>query len=345
MDNIRDYNIEQSQEVIPSKKERLGFTWIYAAVYVVILLIIVSAGTMYLSKLGYMTSNKLVPFTVSDTGAVITMGDLQVKKGSISPPVDVFKYENPGPDVIETGKQLYASNCASCHGETGDGKGPAGASLNPPPRNFTNMEGWKNGPTIEGMYKTLQEGIPNTGMAAFANLPPEQRLALISYMRTFSAQFPPVTNADLQNMENVYKLSEGQKEPNQIPVGLAIQKMLEEYKPTAEQISNALNKVQGDNSPGAMLLKSVSTDLERTIISMVADNSWAENESSFISFVSTNPIQKGFKGRVDDLTAEEWSSLYGYLRSVININVDAGASNENQNETQNGSQDTTGNQN
>lgn len=345
MDNIKDYNITQSEEVIPSKKERLSLTWIYAAVYVIVLIMIISAGTMYLSKLGYMTSNKIVPFTVSDTGAVVTAGDLQVKKGSISPPVDVFKYENPAPDIIETGKQLYASNCSSCHGETGDGKGPAGASLNPPPRNFTTMEGWKNGPTIEGMYKTLQDGIPNSGMAAFANLPPEQRLALISYLRTFSAQFPSVTNADLQNLENTYKLSEGQKEPNQIPVGLAIQKMLAEYKPTAEQITNTLSKVNNDNSPGAVLLKSLSSDLSRTIVSLVSDQSWASNESVFINYVSTNPIQKGFKGRVDDLTSEEWSTLYGYLRSVININVDAEANNELQNENQNGSQDTTGNQN
>ena len=340
MDDLRQYNIDQSDEVIPSKKERLSLTWIYASVYAVILLIIISAGTMYLSKLGYMTSNNLVPFSISDTGAVVTAGDLQTKKGSISPPVDVFKYENPAPDVIETGKQLYSSNCASCHGETGDGKGPAGASLNPPPRNFTSMEGWTNGPTLEGLYKTLQDGIPNTGMAAFANLPPDQRLALISYVRTFSAQFPPLTNADLQNLENTYKLSQGQKEPNQIPVGLAIQKILDEYKPTAEQINNIINRVNGDNSPGAVLLKSLSFNIEHTITALISDQSWASNQSVFTSYMSTNPIQKGIKARVDDLTAEEWSLLYGYLRSVININADVEVTSENQTET---TQDTTGN--
>lgn len=340
MDDLRNFNIDQSDEVIPSKKERLSLTWIYASVYVVILLIIISAGTMYLSKLGYMTSNNLVPFTVSDTGAVVTAGDLQVKKGSISPPVDVFKYESPSPEIMETGKQLYSSNCASCHGESGDGKGPAGASLNPPPRDFKTMEGWKNGPTIEGMYKTLQEGIPNSGMAAFANLPPEQRLALIMYVRTFSGQFPPVTNADLQNLENTYKLSQGQKEPNQIPVGLAIQKILEEYKPTAEQVNNVINRVKSDNSPGANLLKSLSTNLEHTITALVTDNSWAASESIFTRYMSTDPIQKSIKARVDDLTTEEWSLLYGYLRSVININADVEVTSENQTET---TQDTTGN--
>lgn len=37
----------------------------------------------------------------------------------------------------EAGKAVYAVNCASCHGEKGDGKGPVGAALNPSPRDFS----------------------------------------------------------------------------------------------------------------------------------------------------------------------------------------------------------------
>lgn len=32
--------------------------------------------------------------------------------------------------------------CASCHGQAGDGTGPAGAALDPPPANFTDPEFW-----------------------------------------------------------------------------------------------------------------------------------------------------------------------------------------------------------
>jgi cytochrome c553 len=32
--------------------------------------------------------------------------------------------------------------CASCHGQAGDGTGPAGAALNPPPADFTDAEFW-----------------------------------------------------------------------------------------------------------------------------------------------------------------------------------------------------------
>jgi len=35
------------------------------------------------------------------------------------------------------GAKHFADICAACHGERGDGKGPAGGALKPPPRDFT----------------------------------------------------------------------------------------------------------------------------------------------------------------------------------------------------------------
>jgi mono/diheme cytochrome c family protein len=318
MDNIKEFNIDPNEEVVETRKEKLNLTGIYALIYFVILVTIISIGTMYLNKLGYMTSEKLVPFTLSDTAQVITAGELPIKKGSTTPPVDIFAYENPGTDVIEMGKQLYASNCVSCHGETGEGNGPAGASLNPPPRNFTNMDNWKNGATLEGLYKTMQEGIPNTGMASFANLLPEQRLALIFYVRTFSPQFPPVTRGDLQKLEDTYHLSQGQKESNQIPLMMAMEKVLAEYSGMYEKINSTIAKVEGDNSPGAQILKRISSDITSSVTALYADNSWTSSESTFIAFISINPVQKGFKTRIEDFSSEEWSTLFGYLKSIIN---------------------------
>jgi mono/diheme cytochrome c family protein len=64
---------------------------------------------------------------------------------------------------LKKAKVIYTSNCASCHGESGRGDGIASASFNPPPRNFhLPTDKWVNGKSVDGIEKTLREGIqPN----------------------------------------------------------------------------------------------------------------------------------------------------------------------------------------
>lgn len=54
-----------------------------------------------------------------------------------TPPPEYAGKVNPLADqtgAIDLGKQLYAANCASCHGVEAMGDGPASASLNPRPK-------------------------------------------------------------------------------------------------------------------------------------------------------------------------------------------------------------------
>ena len=44
------------------------------------------------------------------------------------------------PAIIAKGKDIYAAKCAVCHGERGDGKGPAAASLVVKPGDFTDKQ-------------------------------------------------------------------------------------------------------------------------------------------------------------------------------------------------------------
>lgn len=56
------------------------------------------------------------------------------------PPADYGAMTNPfsgSTDAANAGKDLFALNCASCHGDTGKGDGPAAAALDPKPRNLT----------------------------------------------------------------------------------------------------------------------------------------------------------------------------------------------------------------
>lgn len=43
-------------------------------------------------------------------------------------------------ETISQGARLYQSNCASCHGDAGQGDGPAGVSLEPRPSNLAANE-------------------------------------------------------------------------------------------------------------------------------------------------------------------------------------------------------------
>lgn len=54
-------------------------------------------------------------------------------------PADYASMKNPfegNQDAVAAGKQVFTSNCVTCHGSDAKGDGPAGASLNPRPANL-----------------------------------------------------------------------------------------------------------------------------------------------------------------------------------------------------------------
>lgn len=55
------------------------------------------------------------------------------------------------------GEAQYKTLCVSCHGEKGDGAGPAGAALTPKPTNFTDAANAAR-LTDEYTYKVIKEG-------------------------------------------------------------------------------------------------------------------------------------------------------------------------------------------
>jgi len=101
------------------------------------------------------------------------------------PKVDVSGLMKATPELLAQGKSVFQINCASCHGATGHGDGPASAALNPKPRNFT--EGyWKYGGGVARVTRTISEGSPGTAMASFSILPLEDRVAVAHYVRSLS---------------------------------------------------------------------------------------------------------------------------------------------------------------
>lgn len=88
----------------------------------------------------------------------------------------------------ENGKKLYLSTCATCHGDKGDGKGPAGMGLTPPPRNFTDHKAMST-ITDEQMFKAIRGGGAAVGkspvMPAQPQFTDQQILDIVAYERAF----------------------------------------------------------------------------------------------------------------------------------------------------------------
>jgi mono/diheme cytochrome c family protein len=108
----------------------------------------------------------------------------------------IARVDKPGYDrlTLQLGHQVYTKQCAGCHGTTGDGKGPAGAFLNPPPRDYRNgvfkftstPRGSK--PRREDLRRILKYGAKGTSMPAFRFLPDEEAEAVLDYVQVLAAR-------------------------------------------------------------------------------------------------------------------------------------------------------------
>lgn len=86
------------------------------------------------------------------------------------------------------GKQIYIQECSACHGDRGDGKGPAADYVDPKPRNFT-AEPFKLRTTPDGkppatadVLRTIERGIPGTAMPSFSYLSEADRKKIAAYV-------------------------------------------------------------------------------------------------------------------------------------------------------------------
>lgn len=82
---------------------------------------------------------------------------------------------------LKRGAMLYANQCASCHGATGAGNGPASVGMEPPPVNFTDYDRYQQR-TLYGLYNTMTQGVEGTGMMAYRQLSDEERWSLAFYV-------------------------------------------------------------------------------------------------------------------------------------------------------------------
>ncbi len=109
-------------------------------------------------------------------------------------PAPYTNLRNPLPETsstIERGATVYADNCASCHGVTGYGDGPAANNLNPRPANLAWLSRMPMSRWDSFMFWTVSEGGAPVGSAMprfKKSLSAADRWAVIGYIQSHLPQ-------------------------------------------------------------------------------------------------------------------------------------------------------------
>lgn len=302
--------IENKNKIDKKNTEKLfGLTYIYVIIAGFVIALIYSYNISIIEK-------QTIPPPLPDSTKHV---DLTIQDAKVVPPVNVSEISKPTPDLISKGKELFETTCVSCHGAEGKGDGIAGAGLNPPPRNFTSKEGWVNGPSLSGIFHTITEGIPGSGMIAYDNYTPAERFELAHYIRSAFVPDPPSDSQDdLAALDQTYNLSKGTEIPAQIPVEAAMKIIVEEGKEHAGHVYDAItkiNKVSGNTA--ANIFDNVTNDEVKALTVLTSTDEWKGDEEKFVDIIVNDVNWNGFNEKVFYLSKSDWSELYNFMSSNL----------------------------
>ena len=123
-------------------------------------------------------------FVLAVLGLVVLLISVVSKTAEIKPPLST-------PKLIASGKQIYAQQCAACHGNEGRGDGDAAYLLYPKPRDFVAaryrlVSTWDRVPTDQDLFDTISRGMPGSAMPSWEHLPADQRWGLVYYIKSLA---------------------------------------------------------------------------------------------------------------------------------------------------------------
>lgn len=230
--------------------------------------------------------------------------------GKATPGLDLAKMLNATPDALAQGKQLFAADCAACHGAAGKGDGPAAAGLKPAPRNFSSPRGWTRGYTIAEIYTTLSVGVSGTGMPAFDTLSPRKRFALAHYVQSLGKfDHHDDSASETQQLNAKYHLAAGEHAPNKVEVSIIMKHMVDEYvAPPAVHMPAA-----SDASPGARLCRALVADPVRAAQVLSQVPGWRNDVDVFARVVVADTPYNGFRARAAALDQDQWQTFHDEL--------------------------------
>jgi cytochrome c553 len=124
--------------------------------------------------------------------AILMLG--ACRQARFTAPLELAEGKKVAPQVLEDGREGYMLYCYACHGEKGDGHGPASPGMRPPPRDFTQgmfkFAGVPAGslPNDDDLAALIKNGLDGTPMLPW-DITPREREAIVQYLKTFSPRW------------------------------------------------------------------------------------------------------------------------------------------------------------
>jgi mono/diheme cytochrome c family protein len=170
---------------------------------------------------------------------------------------------------LARGAELYATNCASCHGDGGMGDGPAGAALDPVPSPIAHTSQMMADDYL--YWRVSEGGTPfSTSMPPWKFLDEQARWDMINYMRALGAgtvqpgrgmggvPFDPTAQAARQSEILAEAVKQGVVTQAEADLFITVHDAMEQYRIEHPELVNS-----GDNA----------TEREAVILSaLVAEN-------------------------------------------------------------------------
>lgn len=102
--------------------------------------------------------------------------------------------------TLARGKKIFESQCASCHGDTGNGIPSNDLGYEPPPTNLTDLKNFRHGHDVLSINDRISHGVEGTAMAPYLGVLDADEIWTVSqYVMDLSGREPELPWGDLLN--------------------------------------------------------------------------------------------------------------------------------------------------
>lgn len=218
------------------------------------------------------------------------------------------------PDIIN-GEKIYNLNCASCHGNNGNGQGILSKNLHPRPANFLN-DTLMNTVSPLQVYNTVKSGISGTGMPSFNNLSDQNTWDAAYYVNAL--RYKGKSGLDRDTLSGIYEQISKRVTLNDVSV-LSDRQLIEKLSgnPDRDSLHLAAIRLHESNSAGYFSIEITNAYLDDVLKNYQNDNIGKAYEISLTAYLQgVEPFEQqlqamnpGLKNQIESIMSELRSDI------------------------------------